>query len=129
MLDQKISIEVRGVEYSIEFGYGAFYILSEMWEAKNFTELGKKFIQLNFAEGVEPTFKQYNILGDIVLAGIKNVPDHIDVEIRTADIVGVLIKDISKLTVIMQVFMRSLPTAEAGKKQVKKKQVAQKQKV
>lgn len=121
MLDKTLIITVKDKEYKIEFGYGAFYLLSEMWGAATFSDLGKTFIELNFKEGVEPTFKQYNVLGDIVLAGIKNVDDTADVKAK--DIIQVFIADLPKLTEIMQAFMQSLPTPDKTKTQGKQKRV------
>lgn len=109
-----ISIEIEGVKHPIKYGYGAYKLLARKWGVDRISGLAKHFGKLGFKKGVEPTFDQYDVLGEIGLAGVLFANDKCE-DVTADDVVQFLFHNPKVLEDIMTEFMASFPKQEDGK--------------
>lgn len=104
-------VKVNGKKYQLKFGFGAIRIICEKHgytKISGFDELLKKY---NLGEMEDPTFEQLGFIGDIVVAGIKNVDKK--AELTSDDVLDSLMATPEKFTEIFNLFAKSLPQQNA----------------
>ena len=108
------SIRINEKDYLVKFGFGANRVLAKKWGLKTLSEIGNKINkQLNFKENQEPTFEQFETIGELVLSGILNYTP--EAKVKTDDVVDALLQDIPLLQRLVQLYIDSMPKGDESK--------------
>ena len=103
-----VYITVNKIEYPIHFGYGANKILARKWKLKTMGEIGaavsKRF---SFKKNQEPTFTQWDYIGDLVHSGILHKTP--TAKVTPNELVDYLMLKPDKLLEIFNLYSDSLP--------------------
>lgn len=102
-----MKITIKNKNYQVVFGFGAFKILCKKWNEKTLTGLGKHLTKIEFKEGEEPTLDQYDLIGQLALAGVENANK--DVSFTSDDLVDALFQNPSKIKELIETFVASYP--------------------
>lgn len=66
-----VFINVNNKDYQIQFGHGSNKILARKWGLTTLSKFGKAIEKrFDFAKLGEPTFQQWDYIGDLILSGI-----------------------------------------------------------
>ena len=113
-----MKITINNKEFGVKFGFGALRILCTKWNETTIGGLNKHFAKLNFKDGEEPTFAQYDLIADLTIAGLLNANKKGSFDVD--DVLTALVKDIDKLTELMTLFMDSMPKQEPANPESRK---------
>ena len=109
-----VYIEINNTEYPIKFGYGANKILARKWKLKTMGEIGaavsKRF---SFKKNVEPTFQQWDYIGDLIHSGI--LYETPTAKVTPDELVDYLMLKPEKLLEIFNLYSDSIPQPDGAK--------------
>ena len=113
-------IKIEGTTYPLKFGYGAIKRLGLMWNVE-FDEVFDRFNVAFAGMEKELKFEYFDIIGEMILAGILNANDTADV--KSDDIVNDIVfgERVDEITNVAQLFYNSIPKDQKQTQPTKKK--------
>ena len=104
-----MKITINKKTYLVKFGFGALRILCKKWNVKTIGGLDPFFKKLDFKD--EPSFEQWDLIGDLALAGVEYANPKSN--FTTAELLDVLFKEPKKLQELIEAFAESMPNNNA----------------
>lgn len=112
---KQTNIKIKTKDYSVEFNYGSFRLLTEALNLKSFGEVQQKMVGLEFEKiTTDLSFEQYDFLGIVLLSGVQGCSKNEKVKLTAEECTEVLFGNIPKLTEIMNLFSSAV-TKRLGK--------------
>jgi len=105
-------ININGTDYPLKFGYSAFKVLSNLWKFTGPEQVGKKialaFKGLDESNKSSFTFKQMDIMAELILSAIIAKNPTVKIVIDADDIATEVLKDPTVMVQIIETYMAAI---------------------
>jgi len=106
------TITIKGVKYTVKFGWSSVRRLAEIWDLKKPSEVDKRIQKIDF-KAKELGFDDIDILRDLFFSGLTSNDDEID--LKPNDLMDYLMfENPPALKMLMDCYINSLPKPETN---------------